>query len=449
MKALSIHLEAVKKSHFIFLRWLRLVFAFAILSTIMLCCAPKTSRPISSQAPEDSPSPAAQNAPAPSSAPASAAAPADPCQIPPSAKIIHYPMIHSLDEDTYHDLTYPSSDERFLEEAVIHSQFQLARLIERLPDTHIFSEGALLSWGPEHFAQRDRMSYVIIEGGQRVSWALPSIQKTFHRGLPERVQDLNTAQKKILFKLGGVPAAFAIGTTTAFYRVISPDENDKVQSRIQSLYNERAQARKSANHLLDQLRESPGSLYLKAGNEQMKASLREKTDDLSEINQKLNKWTFDEREAILKREVESLLSQSNKKVLIAFGAAHDLSDDFKNYSFFALPEKCTMPAAYLSHPYYAFGLIRRADRISKDRKSSSKQLTAARLDYKKAHLILSEAVKQYRENSDETTYWYSYENRYYTKEEIEIKAQRSEAKYNGEDLHIDYYLASSKTLRFN
>ena len=440
MKTLSIHLEAIKKSHFIFLRWLSLVFAFAILSTIMLCCAPKTSHPISSQIPENSPSPAAQNAPA--------AAPADPCQIPPSAKIIHYPMIHILDAAAFHAETFPLSDASLHEELAVYSQFQLARLIEKLPDTHIFQEGNLASWGPEQFANRDNMSYVIIEGGQRTLWSLSSIQKTFHSGLPASFQELNPAQKEVLFELGGVSTAFAIGSATAFYPVLSRDEDADIRSRIQSAYNERVKARNNANHLLDQLRESPGSTHLKAGNEQMKAELRKRVDNLSEINRKLNKVKFDEREAILKREVESLLSQSDKKVLIAFGAAHDLSDDFKNYSFFVLPEECTMPASYLSHPYYAFYLISKTDRIFlEDKNLSSKQLAAARLNYKKAHLILSEAAKQYTHDSDQTPYWNHASRQYYTKGQIEFQAQRSEAKYKGEDFHIEYYLALSQTLR--
>ena len=430
MKTLSIHLEAIKKSHFTFLKWLRLVFAFAILSIIMLCCAPKS---IIYPSPEAARAARTVPPPPPSSA----------CRIPSDAKIIHYPMVHSIDESIFYDVSYPRPDERFIEESIIYSQFHLARLIEKMPDTHIFGEGTSESMGPEDLANSAGSGYVTREGGRRVLWRLSSIQKTFRRGLPASLQDLNAAQKKILLELGGVSTAFAIGAASAIYRVISPDESSDIHSRIKSTYEEQVEVRKDTIDLLDQFEEDPD-------NTQLEEDLTDSIDHLIEIRQNLDKWLFDEREAILKREVERVLKNSKKKVLIAFGAQHDLSDDFKNYSFFALPEKCTMAERFLSHPYYAFHLIGRADRISEDKKSSSKQLKMARLDYKQAHSILTEAVKKYTQDSDKTSYWSHSLGRYYTKAEIENMAQRSHNKQKGRDDESNpYYLALSKILRFH
>lgn len=371
------------------LKWLRLIFTFIVFSIILLCCSPQPEAFISPD-----------------------------CTIPSSAEVIHYPMMHNISE--MFQTHFPQDVQDFFEESIIYSQFQLFKTIQNYNDMDIFWEGFSSSLMQD---QRDSIDYVLENKEDEYSYLLSNndIKKLFKNY--SSYDYLTYSQKKILLELGGAPVAFAYGATHALHRVVTPKEALMNNKKILSIYQENLSLKDELIPLRDEFSNKDNNQKLK----ELEKEIDTIIEQMNQNQKKMDEIIFDQREVALKKEVQAVLKKTNKPVLIAFGAAHDFSDEFKNYEFYTISTQCSLPQSFLSHPYYAITLIHKADRLLENKQLSPKQTENY---YKEAYTILNNVL----ENKESEKYWNSFFDRPYTDSELKYLADVAYKKYKNRPL---------------
>ena len=216
------------------------------------------------------------------------------CVFQPQTRIAHFPVYNFPPTGNY---------DANLRERVSKSQFQLLHTILTYhPDVAVFDENITTNtFGPNmlqslqqgleefHYTRADGKSFSLQE---RYSTA----RSLFHSGIPQYYEHLDETQKEYLFQTGGSMTLYFLGYIRQLHKVI--DLND-------------------FQIVLDHINQSGG--------------IRKMTFS----NQK-DYYIFDFRQEKLKLQVVEFfnLNPSFRGIsLIAYGASHDLRDDFSGYLF--------------------------------------------------------------------------------------------------------------------
>lgn len=218
------------------------------------------------------------------------------CIFDPHYSIVHFPMYHFPSNGHYTTKEY---------EKVTQSQFQLMHTIihyNRYPYRHLFvfdenivtdyydqNYFALLSSGGANSDTYQRSDGRIFQIRERQNTA----RQLFSSGFPKYYEHLSKLQKDFLFNTGASLTLYFLGEIPKIYKVISPESFDLVKRNVQNLY---------------------GQVELE-GNDY---------------------WVFDFREEELRKEVVNFLQKNNSSkniILIAYGATHNIADEFANWPF--------------------------------------------------------------------------------------------------------------------
>ena len=215
------------------------------------------------------------------------------------ADIVHFQMWH------YPPNGYYNNNER---EEVVMSQFQLFHtLIDYSKggrelvffDEHITSDIYNRQTMEQILSDPDSVKFGLFERIDGSSFFITDLVDSSrnlfpNQNLPAVYEYLNEAQKDFLFDHGAGPTLYYLGIIPKIHKVISSDKLDLINQKI---------------------RDESGNI---------------------EFNEKTKWYIFGEREDQLKIEVETWrLSNSNPRALvfIAFGANHNLSQEFEAYRF--------------------------------------------------------------------------------------------------------------------
>lgn len=114
-------------------------------------------------------------------------------------EVVQLPQIHNFSLDK--DGAEGASADAGLRQAILASQFEIARDLTQNAGSTVFVEGLLRDFGPDDL---ERPTF------KRLAW-------TFPKGLPPAIDELNPYQRTALME-GGAFVAFALGTVKALRR---------------------------------------------------------------------------------------------------------------------------------------------------------------------------------------------------------------------------------------
>jgi len=302
------------------------------------------------------------------------------CSIPEGTQILHYPMIHQTSIDN-------ESVQRFkaefnVEEAVAFSQWRLLQLIRQHPNALVFAEsisteevanstGDLSMRVLRNVYCQDESahpydicsSYDGDEGFLEYFWKemkrewygsyLRAYYPSTYKDL-ENVQDaqsydeITSLNKKVLY-YGASLLAVALGLVERLYPVT-------LMSSLSEIFPDYWKSvEKDPKLVLDRMTELPTEMmdtamqYRQEESEdrrqQIKESFRVLFEEFVNLQNLVMGMVLEWREQLLFESVHQTLSErdhQDKMVIIAYGAGHDFSDDFKDYNFYALPYSCSL-----------------------------------------------------------------------------------------------------------
>ena len=215
------------------------------------------------------------------------------CTFHPHSRIAHFPMIHFPENGRYDEILF---------EKVAKSQFQLLRTIVAYKgNIRVFDEHVVGNDFDEYFLGNLKRGYsqgFYTRAADGIRFPYSERYKTafalFGNGIPTHYEYLTQAQKRYIFDIGSSLTLFFLGLLPKIHKVISSGDWDAVKS-----------------NLIDP---STGRINSGLPNNRY--------------------WTFDFREQKLKEEVLKLYRQAPAGlILIAYGSAHNFSDDFQGYPF--------------------------------------------------------------------------------------------------------------------
>lgn len=208
--------------------------------------------------------------------------------------IVHFPMHHYPANGHYTQQIY---------EKVTQSQFQLLHTIldynRSQRNLFVFDEHFTTdTYNSQYFqslSSRQSDTYQRIDGQIfKIGQLSNRAKHLFINGIPRYYEHLSSEQKNLLFNIGATFTLYLLGEIPRIHKVISPEQFLLVK-----------------NALLN-----PNNTLELQGNDY---------------------WVYDFREGELKKEVLNFLQNNRNSqrmtLLIAYGANHDLSDEFSGFSF--------------------------------------------------------------------------------------------------------------------
>ena len=225
------------------------------------------------------------------------------CKYPAGTRIAHFPMFH------YPPTGFNGNREMF--ERVSASQFQLLHtILSYKPHVAVFSEGIFLDhYNTQTFSYLkqglDKTTFSLFDGTQ---FELPERYNTArglfpaNRGVPQYYEHLTQSQKEFLSYTGGARTAWLLEQIPHIYKSASEQDRAAVRANLIRISNTKY------NGSLQRLLGTP-----------------EGTD------QERDWWLLHYREKRLMNEVNQFFNQNRSfrgVVLIAYGAFHNLSDEF-------------------------------------------------------------------------------------------------------------------------
>lgn len=272
------------------------------------------------------------------------------CSIPEGTQVLHYPMLHMDSSNRIKNLEEVLRFE--VRENISRSQWKLVQLIHQYPDVLLFDEKFTFKReadsAHEDFDKtlnniRDSYSPPIANLGQTILDDIASA-KSF--------EALSALSKKALY-YGGSGVALHLNDIKHVYPVTPLSSLDEMSARYWESVNMssgNAELRVSEidneiNSLNEQF-EKAKSIGNRVDMLQIVLTLKDLSNELRHLYEVFNGRIFDFqfRENLLAESVHHTLNDKaneDKMVLIAYGAGHDLSDNFKEYSFYRLPYSCS------------------------------------------------------------------------------------------------------------
>ncbi len=332
------------------------------------------------------------------------------CSIPEGTEVVHYPMFHRISKRIF---GFSEQDKTTIEEVmnvhenVSYSSFNFIQMIKQHPTALVFSEAA---WTQEMVDKvrfddnKKTIEYLLgedkdgksgyagsdasdeytsgDEGGESdyvddigdgTSGVESQISSTVNEVL-ENIKIANSYEElsqdsiKVLSQLTGVEAAFFTSVIEEFYPATTFVSGTSVKE-FKEVYLEMygTDSLSVAEHLISfQQRILDLSDQFNQETDQVKKiELKEKMYQIYRSMLNLSKlsevdFIFSYREQLLLESVENVISQPDNKgrlVVINYGAAHNFSDDFKDYNFYTLPYVCTLPQSLVSSNQFTLILI--------------------------------------------------------------------------------------------
>ena len=225
------------------------------------------------------------------------------CKYPPGTRIAHFPMFH------YPPTGFHGNREMF--ERVSASQFQLLHtILSYKPQIAVFSESVFLDhYNTQTFSYLkqglDKTTFSLFDGTR---FELPERYSTAghlfpsNSGVPQFYEHLTHSQKEFLSYTGGARTAWLLGQIPHIYKSASEQDRAAVRSNLNRISN---------------------SKY--------SGSLQRLLDTPEGTDQERDWWLLHYRERQLMNEVNQFFRQNpafRGLVLIAYGAFHNLNDEF-------------------------------------------------------------------------------------------------------------------------
>ena len=253
------------------------------------------------------------------------------CSVPEDTQILHYPMLHqSIIEGS--ELFQKFQDKFKLEEAVAFSQWRLLQLIRQHPNVLVFEESF---WTESDMSLANEESY------------LPGILKSIDEA--QFYEELTSLDKQAL-RRGASVLALHLGFIERLYPTTLFSSNSESIAEFQK-YWERVE--KDPIHTLQRIIDLESEKmtiavqYRQEKSEDKRNQIRESYrmlfEEQSDLINLSDNMLFQLRENWLSESVRQTLNKKNNRqmVIIAYGSAHDLSDDFKDYNFYQIPYVCS------------------------------------------------------------------------------------------------------------
>ena len=344
------------------------------------------------------------------------------CALPESAQIIHLPQVHHFPYPLRD--TMPKKVLDFLQNIATHSQFLITHIISQNDSYIVFNEGSRFVVTEN---TKENITYPILsENGNRTDLSFQDIAGIFNQHLPLSFENLNNEQKHLLLELGAAPIALSLGHIKTIHRTHNPSEARSLGQILIKMWDTEKDLQSEAHDLYERIQEAEDN-----NDEKQLESLQKKVVKLSErrmaLSEESNQIIMDKRENILAREVNFFLQNNpSKKVFIIYGAAHDLSDEFRDDQFYTLPHRCTMPDSFLQSHSYAGFLKDWADRIYHRDVLYPSHIQSMKTLYQKSYSILINLVEDHVQNGgskEDSSLSWSSSNRYLTYAELEFIAE--------------------------
>ena len=299
--------------------------------------------------------------------------------LPEEARVIHIPQI-----DNY-PIPLPSfsSDEK-TKEFVVRTQLNIAKIIRKHPN-HIYIAEAV-----SHTLTNNKVDFISYrDKGERVDKNV--VEKNMRYDFYKKsYKDLTDKEKELLYEIGSIPLLFFLGHIDKVYSPsTSPEKFEKLMDKTNA-----------------------------AG-----------TDLLDHNTYSLNASA---RESQLKEQVDILLeAHPNKKVFIAYGAGHYLSDVFNSKYFYKIPETFIYPLEHIESLHFAIGMLYhstvRYHHLEKIQGTEgfSEEQTIQVID---GFQVASDILRGYtngKKPSEISTYYDPRKNKYLTVEELLEKANEA------------------------
>ena len=346
------------------------------------------------------------------------------CSLSETAQIIHLPQVHKHPEPL--DSGLPLKTLNFLQNIATRSQFLIAHIISNHPSRIVFNEGSQFVITEK---SKENITYFIRnETGRENNLSPQDIADTFNHRLPSSFKSLNKEQKNLLLKLGAAPIAFSLDQITTIHRTHSPSEARSLEQTIPKMWNKQKELKSETHDLYARILTAEENKDKKTLRNLYKEAL-ELSEKRMALDERSDQIIMDEREEILSREVHFFLQNNpSKKVFIIYGAAHDLSDEFSEDSFYTLPHHCTMPKPFIKSAFYAGHLESWADRIRLNNAIlTPSHIQSIRILYRKSYDLLTDIIETHTEEGgrkkDPSMSWSSELNRYLSYSELESIAE--------------------------
>ena len=336
------------------------------------------------------------------------------CQIPESAQVVHYPMIHRKNQmiSQYSGFQHPKHIDQFFNSVAVYSQFHLTKFIKEYDDGKVFWEGAVQTFSTKDL-KKGSLVLKMDSGDDPFSISHHEILSYFPEGVPDQFEDLTTGQRYMLLQAGGGLISFIMGDIDQVHRVTSEERYETTMDHLTNVLQNYGTLLQEIIVLEEQM-EQEGSA------KDLKQTLENKYKDFDKIAAQKDRVIFEDREMALQEEVERVLNTSGQEdllVIIAYGAAHELSDNFEDYNFYMLPHDCTMPKDFLSDPNYALLLLHKSDYLLNQSPEYAVQAYKMRQE---AVSILEKTLENYSSSGAVRNFWNVQAKRPFNKREIAL-----------------------------
>ena len=346
------------------------------------------------------------------------------CSIPQSAQIIHLPQVHKYPEPLRDDL--PEEVLNFFHDIASHSQFLITHIISENPSHIVFNEGSRLVITENN---KDTLMYPIFnENGHERYLSFQDVAGIFNHRLPSSYDNLNRIQKNLLLELGAASIALSLDNIQVIHRTHNPSEAKLIGQILTKVWDNEDELALEFYDLYERM-----STAEENNDKEELIKLQKEATELSKrrmaLEERSDQVILDKREEILAREVHFFLENNpSKPVFIIYGAAHDLSDEFRENYFYTLPHRCTMPKSFLKSSAYARYLTSWAERIYNDNDILfSDHIQSMIILYQTSYNILTDVIEEHTRTGgskrDLSPSWHQGLNRYLTYFELERIAE--------------------------
>jgi len=273
------------------------------------------------------------------------------CSVPEVTQVLHYPMVHMdpsnrITQNLEEALTFE------VEKIVSRSQWKLVQLIHQYPDALLFDEK--FTFKGEAYSAHEDFEKTLNNIRDSYSPLLTNLGQTILDDIAnaKSFEELSALSKKALY-YGGSGIALHLNDIEHVYPVTPLSSFDEMIDRYLesvNLSSESVMLRlfeiSDEITILNEQFEKAKSIGNQADMLQILIALENLMNEVQYLNEVFSDISLDFqfREDLLAESVHHILNDKankDKMVLIAYGAGHNLSDNFKEYSFYRLPYSCS------------------------------------------------------------------------------------------------------------
>ena len=273
------------------------------------------------------------------------------------------------------------------EDVIAYSSFQFIQLVKQYPSAVVFDEAF---WGETEIraAQGIRLVY------RALAYSMIPLKTVFPFFTNDRVnnnlksfltlkyansyEQLTSREKNILSRSSGGVVSYVIGLLDHIYPTTIysslPEFNRQYWSSQGLDTSANLNTARSLLHSFVTLASKFNKSHDEHEKEKIKQDFYSSYQQFNELNQTHVDYVLQGREQALADSVSSVLEEedfSNNPILIAYGAVHNLTDDFIEQNLYTLPFSCTMPQSFTSD---YFSIIFSVDRYLLETSEINRQI---------------------------------------------------------------------------